>query len=150
MVSRRLPVLALALVAMLFSACGSGSQDSAGDFSGEAKQVASTIDDLQDAGRKRDAEQICSRLLATALVEKIKANGKRTCESTLDESLKDVDAFDLEIVKNGVSVNGNTATAKVRSASGSKDRTDVLGLVREPERRGGKTTQVWKLSALAG
>lgn len=150
MIFRCLPALALTFVALLLGACGAASGDSAGDFSGEAKQVVRTIDDLQDAGRKRDAEQICSRFLATPLVEKINANGKRTCASTLDESLKDVDAFDLKVVKNGVTVTGDTATAKVRSASGSKDRTDTLQLVREPQRRGGKTAQVWKLSALAG
>jgi hypothetical protein len=150
MVSRRLPAVCLTLAALLAGGCGGASEDSARDFSGEQKQVATTIEDLQEAGRKRDAEEICSRFLSTALVENIKANGKRTCESTLDESLKDVDAFELEVVKKGVTVAGDTATARVKSASGTDDRVDTLQLVKEPRRTGGKTVQVWKLNSLAG
>ncbi|MCW2997735.1 MAG: nuclear transport factor 2 family protein [Solirubrobacterales bacterium] len=150
MVSRRLPAVCLTLVALLAGGCGAASKDSAKNFTGEAQQVATTIDDLQAAGRKRDGQEICSRYLATALVERIRANGRRTCESTLDESLKDVDSFDLEVVKRGVTVSGRTATAKVKSASGKHDRVDTLQLVKEPRRTGGKTVQVWKISALAG
>jgi hypothetical protein len=151
MVLRRLSVLCLPLVAVLAAGCGaSGSEDSAKKFSGEQKAVATTIEDLQDAGRKGDAEEICSRFLATELVNAIKANGKRTCESTLDESLKDVDAFDLQVVDKGITISGKTATAKVKSDAGTGSRIDTLTLVQEPRTSGGKTEQVWKLTALAG
>jgi hypothetical protein len=151
MVLRRLSAVSIAVAALLASGCGAAdSEDSAKKFDGPAKGVATTIEDLQDAGRKGDAEEICSRYLATALVDQIKANGKRTCESTLDESLKDVDAFDLEVVDKGISISGKTATVKVKSDAGTGSRIDTISLVQEPRTSGGKTTQVWKLSALAG
>ncbi len=151
MVLRRLPVVCLPLLAVLASGCGAASgTDSAKKFSGAEKDVASTIEDLQDAARKGDAEEICNRYLATTLVNAVKTNGKRTCASTLDESLKDVDAFDLEVVDKGITISGKTATAKVKSDAGTGSRIDTLTLVQEPRTSGGKTTQVWKLSALAG
>ncbi|MCW3015439.1 MAG: nuclear transport factor 2 family protein [Solirubrobacterales bacterium] len=149
MVFSRLPAVSLTLVALIAGGCGAASKDSAKNFSGEAKQVATTIEDLQAAASKRDATKICSQYLATALVDKIKAHGKSTCETTLKESLKDVDSFELEVVKKGVTVTGTTATAKVKSASGKDDRVDTLQLVKEPQRTGGKTVEIWKISALA-
>jgi hypothetical protein len=149
MVFRRLPAVSLAFVALLAGGCGAASKDSAKNFTGEAKQVATTIEDLQTAASKHDATKICSQYLATALVDKIKAHGKRTCDATLKESLKDVDNFELQVVKQGVTVTGTTATAKVKSASGKNDRVDTLQLVKEPQRTGGKTVEIWKISALA-
>jgi hypothetical protein len=148
MVLRRVSVVSLSLLAVAAGGCGSATKDSAGNFKGEPKAVATAVDDLQEAGSKRDADKICGELLSTALVEKIKATSKQTCEKALKESLKDVDAFKLEVVKNGITITGTTATAKVKSESGTGDRTDTLQLVKEPQRRGGKTEQVWKLSAL--
>ncbi len=151
MVLPRLFAVSLSLVAAVAAGCGaSGGTDSAKRFSGAEKAVATTIEDLQDAGRKGDAEEICSRFLSTELVGAIKAHGKRTCESTLDESLKDVDAFDLEVVEKGITISGRSATAKVKSDLGTGKRIDTLTLVQEPRTSGGKTEQVWKLSALAG
>lgn len=151
MVLRRASAVALSLLAVGAAGCGSTTKDSAGNFTGEPKAVASAIDDLQSAGSKRDADKICGELLSAALVEKIKAASKQTCEKALKESLKDVDAFKLEVVKNGITVTGTTATAKVKTESGTDgDRRDTIQLVKEPQRRGGKTEQVWKLSALAG
>lgn len=150
MVCRSMSAVVLTLLALLVSACGAASSDSAKNFGGEAKAVATTIDDLAHAGSKRDGDQICSRYLASALVAKIKQSANTTCKSAIDQSLKDVDSFDLKVVKNGIKVNGNTATATVTSDSGTAKRTDILQLVKEPSTSGGKTTQVWKLSALAG
>lgn len=140
----------LTLLALLVSACGAASSDSAKNFGGEAKAVATTIDDLAKAGRKRDGDQICSRYLSSALVAKIKQSANTTCKSAVDQSLKDVDSFDLKVVDKGIKVMGSTATATVTSDSGTGKRTDMLQLVKEPSTSGGRTTQVWKLSALAG
>ncbi len=150
MVRRSAPAALLTLVALSATACGQATNNSADDFSGEAKAVATTIDDLADAGRNRDGEEICSRYLAQGLVAKISTSQNKTCKTAIEESLKDVDSFDLEVVKKGITVNGTTATAKVKSDSGTSKRTDTLQLVKEPRTSGGKTTQVWKLNALAG
>lgn len=151
MVLRRLSVVLLAAGALLAGGCGaSSSKNSAKKFSGQEKVVASTVEDIQSAGRKGDAEELCSRYLATALVTAIKTSGKRTCASTLNESLKDVDAFDLQVVDKGVTITGKTATVKVKSDAGTGSRIDTLTMVQEPRTSGGKTMQVWKLSALQG
>jgi hypothetical protein len=152
MVPRRLSAVCLPLLVVLLAGCGAtGGQSSAKKFSGVQKDVATTIDGLQSAGRKGDGAQICSRYLATTLVDQIKAHGRRTCESTLKQALKDVDAFDLEVVDRGITLgaDGKSATAKVKSRAGTGSRLDTLTLVLEPQTSGGKTTQVWKLSALA-
>src|SRR4051812_16753398 len=66
-------VLALALTAaIVLAGCGSGDKSSAGDFQGEQKAVAQTVEDLQTAGRKGDADKICTDLLAASLVQTIR------------------------------------------------------------------------------
>lgn len=151
---RRVSVVLVSCLALLGTGCGAASQaDSAKNFTGEPKAVATTIDDLQKAGRKRDADKICGELLSNALATKIRETSKKTCVSAVKESLKDVDAFDLEVVKNGVTISGTTATAKVKSqkaGSGDDNRIDTLQLVKEDQRARGKTVQRWKVSALAG
>lgn len=151
MVLRRASAVALSLLAVGAAGCGSTTKDSAGNFKGEPKAVASAVDDLQSAGRDRNSGKMCGELFSAALVARIKAASKQTCEKALDESLKDVDGFKLEVVKNGITINGTTATAKVKTQSGTDDhRQDTIQLVKEPQRRGGRTEQVWKLSTLAG
>jgi hypothetical protein len=152
---RRLPVLVLPVLALVAGGCGASNKDSAKDFKGEPKQVATAIEDLQTAGSKRDASKICGELLSTSLVAKIeqaaKSTGKSTCTAAVKESLKDVDAFELQVVKNGIAITGTTATAKVKSSSGTNDdKIDTLQLVKEKQRQGGKDTLRWKISALAG
>jgi predicted lipid-binding transport protein (Tim44 family) len=133
-------LLPLALVAVLAAAgCGQGSNDSSGDFSGEQKAVAQTVEDLQDAGKKGDSEKICTDLLAPALVRTIRqASGD--CAKVVDDALEDADSFDLDVQK--VTINGNRATATVKSEAGNKDRTDTIALERDGRN--------WKIASLGG
>ncbi|WP_354699442.1 hypothetical protein DSM112329_05159 [Paraconexibacter sp. AEG42_29] len=147
---RRPSAVAASLLAVLAVGCGSSTSESADSFKGEPKAVATAIDDLQDASSRRDADEICSELLSAALVEKIRASSKQSCDDAVKDSLRDVDAFKLEVVDNGIVVSGTTATAKVRSEAGKDEQVDTLQLVKEAQRRGGKTEQRWKVSALAG
>ena len=150
MTARRPLLAAATLTCLLAAGCGSATEDQASKFSGEPKAVATTIDDLQDAGSRRDADDIC-KLMSAQLIARIRAASKQSCNDAVKESLKDVDAFKLEVEKNGITISGTTATAKVRTESGTKDdREDTLQLVKEDQREGGKTVQKWKLSALAG
>lgn len=152
---RRCAVAVLPVLMLVAGGCGSTSGNSAKDFKGEPKAVAQTIDDLRDAGQKKDASKICGELLASALVTKIEAaaknTGRSTCTAQVKEALKDVDSFKLDVVKNGITITGTTATAKVKTESGKDDNhLDTLQLVKETQRRGGRNTQVWKIAALAG
>lgn len=147
---RRLSVVSASLLAVAAVGCGSTTKDSADSFTGEAKQVATTIDDLQQAGKKRDADKICGEILSTAMSASIAKQSKKSCNAAMKQTLKDVDSSSLKVVKNGIAINGTTATAKVKSKSGTADRIDTIQLVKEGQRAGGKTVQKWKVSALAG
>jgi hypothetical protein len=141
--STRLAPLLVALPLML-SACGQTSKDSAKDFSGPQKAVAQAVEDLQSAGSKADADKICTKLLAPALVTKIKAASRGTCQQALKDALRDADSFDLEVKK--VTITGKAASAVVVSKASAtakdseKDRTDTLRLVQD----GG----AWKIATL--
>jgi hypothetical protein len=122
-------VALLAALPLALSACGQTSKDSAGDFSGDQRAVAQTVEDLQKAASKSDEGKICGELLAPALVAKIKAASKTSCETALSDTLKDADSFELQVKK--VAIDGTTATATVESdATGSKKRTDTLQLTK--------------------
>jgi hypothetical protein len=138
---RVLPVLVAA--ALTLSACGQTSKDSAGDFQGEDKAVAQTVEDLQSAASKKNGQdEICDEILATDLANKIKARAskdQKTCADVLKDSLRDADSFELQVKK--VAVNGTTATATVESdAAGDDKTTTTLTLT--------KAGDGWRISSL--
>jgi type II secretory pathway component HofQ len=128
------------LVALPFAlgACGQAAKDSAGDFKGDQKDVAQTVEDLQSFARKGDSDKICGQLLADELVAKIKSSSKDTCDQALKDAIADVDAFELQVQK--VTVNGDNATAVVKSEAGNDDQTQTLTFVRDQS--------AWKITAL--
>ncbi|MBI5105402.1 MAG: hypothetical protein HZB46_10570 [Solirubrobacterales bacterium] len=138
--SSRTAALALVLPVLALGGCTSGDKDSSGDFQGEQQQVAKAVEDLQSAGRAKDAEEICQERLAPALVKSIAAASKTDCQSAVDDALDDADVFELKVQK--VAVNGNAATATVKSEAGDDDRVDELQLVKD-----GRT---WKVASLGG
>jgi len=123
--------------ALAVSACGASNKNSAKDFQGEQQAVAQAVEDLQSAGRKGDQDKICEQLLAPALVQQItKANGP--CPAALKDRIADADIFELQVQK--VTVDGDRATAVVKTDGGKPDQTYNLGL----QKVGGS----WKLSSL--
>jgi hypothetical protein len=116
---RVLPVLVAA--ALTLSACGQTSKDSAGDFQGEEKAVAQTVEDLQSAASKGDEDKICDEILAAELANQIKTASKQTCAQALKDSLRDADSFELQVKK--VAIDGTTATATVESDAAGDDKT---------------------------
>ena len=137
---RRSLALALLLPALAVAGCTSSSKDSSGDFQGEQQAVAKAVEDLQKAGRAKDAEEICQKRLAPALVKSIAAAAKDDCQSAVDDALDDADTFELTVQK--VTVDGTTAVATVKSEAGDQDRVDRLELVKD---RG-----AWKVATLGG
>src|SRR4051794_19302808 len=137
---RRLACLvALALVVPSAAGCtSSGGGNSAGDFQGEEQRVASTVEDLQEAGSRGDQDAVCSTILAKALVDRLEAR-PGGCRTVVDEALQDTDTSDLTV--RGVQIDGNRATVRATTDVGSApDETTTLQLVRE----GGR----WKISSL--
>lgn len=137
--ARRMTAAAL-LGAAVLSGCAATTKDSAAKFTGERKAVAQAVEDLQSAGKKKDAQRICDDLLARDVVARLKKSGgaKHDCANALSDSLDDADSFDMTVKQ--VRVSGTTATATVKSEAGKKDPTDTLTFVKEG--------QNWKLSAI--
>jgi hypothetical protein len=125
----RRSLLALPLVlAALAAGCTAGSTSSSGDFQGEEKKVADQVEKLESAGKATDAETICNDVLAKALSDQIAAAGS-SCVDEVDKAIKDADDFSLEV--EDVTINGNTATAKVKGKEAGKDQVRTFEFERE-------------------
>jgi hypothetical protein len=145
MLPARLTSAVVLAAALLAGGCGAATKDSTGDFKGEARQVAVTIEDYQDAARKGDEEEICNDLLDASLVRAIEAqakSGKGSCPDRLKDSLRDIDSFEITVKK--VDVSGTRATATVRSEGRQDDRTDTITLAK------GGTPARWRIVMIGG
>jgi hypothetical protein len=128
-----------ALSALALAACGPATV-STSQFSGESKAVAQTISDLQKDAQNRDQNKICDHDLASTVVTRLRAAGA-SCPTAINNQLKEVDNFDLSLASAGaITVNGNTATARVKTTSANKTRFETLTLVKEGTR--------WKVASL--
>jgi hypothetical protein len=126
------------LLALAASGCtqASSSGSSASNFKGPQHDVATTIDDLHSAAAKNDEGQVCSQLLAKQLVDTLDA-APGGCQAKVKTALKDTDTTNLTV--EAVAIDGNRATARVKTENGAKDKTTTLQLVNE----GGR----WKISS---
>jgi len=114
-----------ALLALALAGCGAQQQSSAGSFSGEERRVAQVVEDLETASTDKDAAEICSRILAKPLVDRLSA-GASDCVAELSKAIDDADEFELRVER--VRVTGTTATARVTDGTG---RSQEVGFVRE-------------------
>ncbi len=130
-----LTLLALALV--LSSCGGAAPRDSAQDFNGAERDVALTVEDVEDAARDDDADRLCTKLLSDRLLATLKEQGTN-CKTAARDAFQDADSLDLTV--EDVSISGETATAKVTSGTGSDEKTDTLALE--------KVGAGWKISSL--
>ena len=122
----------LLLFALLLAAALAGcaqTASSAGNFKGAKKEVADTIEQLQTAAQNRKPADICSEVLARALVDKLKTSGN-ACVDEMEKIVNDADDFELDVT--AVSITGTTATATVKAHKGDRDNTvTTLALARE-------------------
>lgn len=132
--------VAVLLLAAGLGGCTAAEEDSDKEFRGAEAQVAKAIEDLQDAGEQRDETAICEDLISADLRNRILRSGAKDCPSAMEDVLSDADTFALDV--EDVTVEGDTATARVKSDGAQDDRTDTLRLVRE---RG-----AWRIAALGG
>jgi len=138
-----LPPVLLAVVLMAPGACGQSSKTNAGDFQGTEKDVADAVFEFRDAIVKRDEGKICDALFTPELRDQItRAAGSRgsTCAKAIEDSIQDIDATDIQIVKDGIAISGHTATVKIKTKlTSGTDPIDTLTLADE---RG------WRISKL--
>jgi hypothetical protein len=132
------PLALLLAAAGLATGCGSTGSNSSSDFSGAKKDVATAVEDLESAARKSDEAKICRDLLAPSLITTLRAANKSSCDTAVNDAIKDADTFDMTV--KSVTVSGDAATAVVDSKHKSTNDTFKL------ENVGGS----WKISSLGG
>ena len=121
--------LALLVAAVAVAGCTSSSQSSssADKFSDpDQKAIAEKIEDLESAGRRGQADDICTDILAKTLVSQLDAAGT-DCATEMQKAIDDATQFDLEVTK--VTINGNEATAEVKQ--GDDGPTETMTFTKE-------------------
>jgi hypothetical protein len=121
-------IATLCLVALAVSGCGGAPRNSATAFKGEEQRVAAPVEALEKAARAGKAATVCTKLLSDRLLSQLKEQGTN-CTTAVKEAFKDADSLDLTV--DDVTINGDKATAKVISGSGSDKKNDTLELARE-------------------
>ena len=135
---RALALLCAVLVALGLSACAKTVSTSG--LSGEAKDAAETIKDLQSDVTAGDQKKVCNNDLAKSLVTKLSA-ASGGCQQALKEQLAEIDSLELNIDTVQVTIPAHAATATVTSVYAGKKRKSTLSLVKEGNK--------WKISALS-
>jgi hypothetical protein len=132
------PLVAI-LAVLLLAGCGAEQQSSSSldKFSGDKRAVAQKVEDLQEAGSRRDPERICTEILAKSLVEQLESAGA-SCTDEMKKAIEDADDYDLEVT--AVEVDGETATATVRR--GDDGPTETMEFAKEGD--------AWRATALSG
>jgi hypothetical protein len=131
----RFATVALVAAVLGMAGCTStgGSSSSSAKFTGAQGAVAKVVSDLQQAGERKNANKVCTEILARKLVDTLGQEGT-SCSQEIKKAMDDTDDFKLEVQR--VAVTGSTATAVVRS--GDDGPTSTFRFVRE----GGR----WKAS----
>ena len=126
---RSLIPVAVATFALLATACApsSGSSNSSGNFRGDQKAVATTVEDFEKAASSGDENKICRDVLAPALARRLTARGG-SCTAAVNKAIKDADTFTLDVKT--VRITGDQATARVSFDTGKKTRTGTITLTR--------------------
>lgn len=139
LLKRAIALLCAPPLALGLSACAKTVSTSG--FSGESKQVAQTIKNLQADVTAGEQKKICDNELASTLVTRL-SSGKGGCQQAIKNQLAEVDSFEItvESIKLGGTSAARTASAPVKSIYSGKNRPATLSLVKES----GK----WKISAL--
>jgi hypothetical protein len=114
---RRVAILPL----LLLAGCGASTQPSSvEDFRGEERAVAQKVEDLQEAGERREPETICADILARSLVQQLEAAGA-DCTQEMEKAIEDADDYALDVTE--VDISGTTATATVRRGEDGPSET---------------------------
>ena len=127
---RRLAVICL-LGLGLAAGCGQ-TGDATGDFEGAEREVATVVEDLQEAATDGEERRICRQLLSAEL-----ARAAGDCNRAVQTALDETDSNDLTVVD--VRVMGDRARARVETGT-REQQTEVFELVRE--------NRSWRLSSL--
>ena len=135
---------ALLVCALVVAGCAGGGgakdEDSAEDFQGVQKQIATTVEDLQDAAKDKNGGRICASLITIAYQRSIAQNSPgKGCSSAVDDAIEKTDPVDYVVKR--IRVTGPAAVATVESKTG--DDETVATEQWRLERQAGR----WKISS---
>lgn len=137
--------LVLTASALVLAACGQTTSANTDDFEGDEKAVAEAVYEFRDAIARRDEAKVCDAYFTDALRDEVTRAAKEagrgsTCATAIEESVQNIDAVDIEIPKDGVTISGTEATVTIKTdLNEGEDPTDTLTLTDE---RG------WRISKL--
>jgi hypothetical protein len=139
-----LPRRALAMLGLPLAAAsllGCANKVSTSGFSGEQREVAQTISNLQADATAADEEKICRNDLALSVVARLNA-AAGGCRQAVKSQVAEVDSLNMTVQSVQLSGTGaqRTASARVKSVYEGKMRPSTVSLVKE----GGK----WKISGV--
>jgi hypothetical protein len=132
---RPLSLTAACACALVLGACGTTTSTT--QFKGAEKEVAQTISDLQSHVTGGEQKKICSEDLSAEVVQRL--GGQKACEAVVKEQVNEIDSTELDV--ESVKVDGENATATVKSVYGGKKRLRTLTLKKEGDR--------WRIAALS-
>jgi hypothetical protein len=138
---RRAPLIGL-LAAAATAGCGPGADDSAEDFSGPPREVVATVEVLQEAAGARDAQAVCSNLLAAPVQDALRAS-RTPCAEAVEDAMAAADVVELTVPRGGVRIEGDEARVRVEVGAREGDiDTVTFAMVREGRN--------WKLAGIEG
>jgi hypothetical protein len=117
--------MTVAAVGVALAGCSATPPSSAGDFKGAQSDVAQVVDDMQKAGRTGKPDKLCNDIFTAELADKFKA-GSATCVDEVEKAMRDVNDYEIKV--QSVTVDGDTATAKV--TQGREKRSGTIGFER--------------------
>jgi hypothetical protein len=124
----------LSLCALVASACGTTTSTS--NFKGAEHEAAQTVADLQSDITASEKKKICERDLGAPIVTKL--GGQKACEEAIKNRLTEIDNTELTV--ESVKVEGDKATAQVKSVYGGKKQIRSVTLAKE----GGR----WRITSI--
>jgi hypothetical protein len=127
---------ALCALALALGASACGETASTNGYKGESHKVAETVSNLQTDATALNQQKVCENDLAAVLTARL--GGKQECQTHLKNQLREIDALTMSI--KSIEVNGNKASARVKSTYSGKSRLTTLLLVKEGSR--------WKVSGV--
>jgi hypothetical protein len=120
----------IGVTTLVLAGCSLGSDEEPQPVRGAPRQVAKTVQALEQATRARDFRSICDRLFTASARRRA---GGRDCPRLLGSTSEGLSGPRIQIV--GIDIQGQRAKVRVRSrAVGQPPLTDTIQLRRE---RGG-------------
>jgi Putative lumazine-binding len=135
---RTIALLCAPLLTTAAAGCGAATTVSTGSFKGEQQKIAQAVARLQSHATALETKKICGEDLAAARVAQLNA-APGGCRHAIESQLKEIDNFEATI--EAVTIDGATATARVKSIVAGKKALQTMSFAKE----GGK----WRVSSIS-